>query len=38
VGEVAARVDREQLDDRTRVALETAERYVSGELPERDDF
>lgn len=38
VGEVAARVDREQLDDRTRIALETAERYVSGELPERDDF
>jgi KAP-like P-loop domain-containing protein len=38
VGEVAARVDRERLDDRTRLALETAERYVSGELPERDDF
>lgn len=38
VGEVATRVDREELDDRARVALETAERYVSGELPERDDF
>jgi hypothetical protein len=38
VGEVATRVDREQLDDRAHVALETAERYVSGELPERDDF
>lgn len=38
VSEVAARVDREQLGGRTLVALETAERYASGELPERDEF
>lgn len=37
VTEIVARVDRNQLDERTRLALETAERYVSGELPERDD-
>jgi hypothetical protein len=36
VTEVAARVDRGHLDERTRVAIETAERYVSGELPERE--
>lgn len=37
VTDVAARVDREQLEERTRIALETAERYVAGELSERDD-
>jgi hypothetical protein len=38
VGEVAARTDRDQLDRRTRLALETAERYASGEQPNRDFF
>jgi predicted KAP-like P-loop ATPase len=37
VTELAGRVDRAQLDERTRLALETAERYASGELPVRDD-
>jgi hypothetical protein len=35
--DLAARVDRDKLDARTRVASETAERYVAGELPPPDD-
>jgi hypothetical protein len=38
ISEVAGRIDRDQLDDRTRLALETAERYSSGELPPHERF
>jgi predicted KAP-like P-loop ATPase len=34
--EMSGRVDRDELDERTQKAFETAERYVSGELPERN--
>lgn len=38
VNHVATHITREQLDERTELALETAEKYVSGELPLRDRF
>jgi len=38
VNEIAGQVDRDQLDERTRVAFETAQRYVSGDLPKKDAF
>jgi hypothetical protein len=38
VTELAERVDRSALDERTRFALETAELYVSGELPPKDRY
>jgi len=38
VSDVASRVARDELDERTRLALETAERFAIGELPERDRF
>jgi hypothetical protein len=38
IEEIARRVDRATLDDRTAAALETAEKYSSGELSNRDDF
>jgi hypothetical protein len=37
VAELDARTDRSQLDKRTRLALETAKQYASGELPPRDN-
>ena len=36
VTELAESIDRSELDERTRLVLETAERYVSGELPSKD--
>jgi hypothetical protein len=38
VQEIAAHVDGEQLDDRTRAAFETAQLYASGELPNLDRY
>jgi predicted KAP-like P-loop ATPase len=35
--EVGASVDRSQLDDRTQSALDTAEKYVAGDLSHEDD-
>jgi hypothetical protein len=37
IAELRASVNTEDLDQRTRAALETAERYASGELPSPDD-